>query len=105
MDLREWRKAKGLTVTQVAEALECSTSGLSALELGQVGISHELALLIETATEGAVTLSDQGSRWLRANRGKGIKVRQAGRIAARKIQQLVLAKERSTTDRTLFPDH
>lgn len=64
--LRRYRDAAGLTIEQVAEALDCSTSKISRIETGQIGVSirdvREMLLLYgvsEAELEGLMEMARQ----------------------------------------------
>jgi transcriptional regulator with XRE-family HTH domain len=54
--LRDWRKAKQLTQTQVGEKVGITASQISQIETRRRGASLDVAARIERLTEGAVTV-------------------------------------------------
>lgn len=58
MDLRSWRKAKGLTLEDLADPLGCSKSQLARIEKGETETTRATMRKIFEFTEGAVTPND-----------------------------------------------
>ncbi|MBR9834055.1 MAG: helix-turn-helix transcriptional regulator, partial [Alphaproteobacteria bacterium] len=58
MQIREWRKAKSLTLADLATKVSLATSYLSQIETGARRPSPEAAKRIEVATNGEVTAAE-----------------------------------------------
>lgn len=82
MDLRDWRKAKEITLEQAAVLFAENISTLSQLERGErPTIAFDTAARIEAVTKGAVTLADLMRVHTVNHPDKFTRIRAAGRAA------------------------